>query len=173
MTCPASLLRASSCLLPISGVPGQLPPPPSSPPWESWEKETVSTSATVRRKKRRRQNPSALEKSLKTQAMSFFLLLCLVSVHSLIHSFSPGLFQLCLCLLVLWLAAFIGLLQLQKENHCLDWDVTLSKRHTDRSYLCPRSIIYCIMQTDVEICFCVSVCLRWGVSWAPAVLGHM
>lgn len=47
-TCPASLLSASSCLLLISGVPGQLPPPPSSPPpplpRESWERATGSTS---------------------------------------------------------------------------------------------------------------------------------
>lgn len=48
-TCAASLLSTSSCLLLISGVPGQLPPPPaSSPPpplpRESWEKETASTS---------------------------------------------------------------------------------------------------------------------------------
>jgi len=48
-TCAASLLSASSCLLLISGVPGQLPPPPpSSPPplpRDSWEKETASASA--------------------------------------------------------------------------------------------------------------------------------
>lgn len=52
LTCPASLLSTSSCLLLISGVPGQLPPPPPPPissppppfPRESWEKDTVSTS---------------------------------------------------------------------------------------------------------------------------------
>lgn len=52
-TCPASLLRASSCLLLISGVPGQLPPPPSSPPpprpKESWEKDAASAPEERRR----------------------------------------------------------------------------------------------------------------------------
>lgn len=46
LTCAASLLTTSSCLLLSSGVPGQLPPPSSSPPLpkELWDKETASMS---------------------------------------------------------------------------------------------------------------------------------